>query len=119
MKDGEVVIEGRVDNWIISGGEKINPKEIEDDLLASGHVESILVLGKDSKEWGQALVAIVVPKEGLNQQELIANMNKYLKQTLANHKLPKAYLLVEELPILENGKRDNHRIRELLDSVNV
>ena len=119
LKDGEVVIEGRVDNWIISGGEKINPKEIEDDLLASGHVESILVLGKDSKEWGQALVAIVVPKEGLNQQELIANMNKYLKQTLANHKLPKAYLLVEELPILENGKRDNHRIRELLDSVNV
>ena len=65
------------------------------------------------------MVAIVVTKEGLNQKELIANKNKYLKQTLANHKLPKAYLHVEELPILENGKRDNHRIRELLDSVNV
>ena len=65
LKDGAVIIEGRVDNWIISGGEKINPKEIEDDLLASGYVESILVLGKDSKEWGQALVAIVVPKEGI------------------------------------------------------
>ena len=46
-------------------------------------------------------------------------MNKYLRQTLANHKLPKAYLLVKELPILENGKRDNSRIRELLDLVNV
>ena len=62
---------------------------------------------------------IVVPKEELNQQVLIDSMNQYLKQTLANHKLPKAYLLVEELPILENGKRDNVRIRELLDSVNV
>lgn len=119
LKDGAVIIEGRVDNWIISGGEKINPKEIEDDLLASGYVKSILVFGKDSKEWGQALVAIVVPKEGLNQQVLIDSMNQYLKQTLANHKLPKAYLFVEELPILENGKRDNARIRELLDSVNV
>ena len=119
LKDGAVIIEGRVDNWIISGGEKINPKEIEDDLLASGYVESILVFGKDSKEWGQALVAIVVPKEGLNQQVLIDSMNQHLKQTLANHKLPKAYLFVEELPILENGKRDNARIRELLDSVNV
>ena len=119
LKDGAVIIEGRVDNWIISGGEKINPKEIEDDLLASGYVESILVFGKDSKEWGQALVAIVVPKEGLNQQVLIDCMNQHLKQTLANHKLPKAYLFVEELPILENGKRDNARIRELLDSVNV
>ena len=67
--------------------------------------------GKDSKEWGQALVAIVVPKEGLNQQVLIDSMNQHLKQTLANHKLPKAYLFVEELPILENGKRDNVRIR--------
>ena len=119
LKDGEVIIEGRVDNWIISGGEKIKPKEIEDDLLASGYVESILVLGKDSKEWGQALVAIVVPKEGLNQQVLIDCMNQHLKQTLANHKLPKAYLFVEELPILENGKRDNSRIMKLLDSVNV
>lgn len=119
LKNGEVIIEGRVDNWIISGGEKINPKEIEDDLLASGYVESILVLGKDSKEWGQALVAIVVPKEGLNQQVLIDSMNQHLKQTLANHKLPKAYLFVEELPILENGKRDNTRMMKLLDSVNV
>ena len=76
-----MIIEGRVDNWIISGGEKINPKEIEDDLLASGYVKSILVLGKDSKEWGQALVAIVVPKEGLNQQVLIDCMNQHLKQT--------------------------------------
>ena len=55
----EGIIEGRVDNWIISGGEKINPKEIEDDLLASGYVESILVLGKiqksGDKHWSQLL----------------------------------------------------------------
>ena len=57
--------------------------------------------------------AIVVPKEGLNQQVLIDSMNQHLKQTLANHKLPKAYLLVEELPILENGKRDNARIMKI------
>ena len=98
---------------------KINPKEIADCLLASDYVESILVLGKDSKDWGQALVAIVVPKEGLNQQVLINSMNQHLKQTLANHKLPKAYLFVEELPILENGKRDNALMMKLLDSVNV
>ena len=117
LKDGALIIEGRVDDWIISGGEKINPKEIEDSLLAASYVKSVLVAGKDSKEWGQALVAILVPKKELNQQVLIDHLNQHLKQNLANHKLPKAYLLVEELPILENGKRDNGRIRKLLDSV--
>lgn len=117
LKDGHLVIEGRVDNWIISGGEKINPKEIEDSLCASGYIESALVVGKDSIEWGQAIVAILVCKGDLNQEALISTLNKYLRQNLANHKLPKAYLCVQELPILENGKRDNGRIKRLLDSV--
>jgi acyl-CoA synthetase (AMP-forming)/AMP-acid ligase II len=42
-----------------------------------------------------------------------------LKQTLANYKLPKAYRFVDELPILENGKKDTVQIKELLDSIRV
>lgn len=118
-KEGYLVIEGRMDDWIISGGEKINPKEIEDSLYASGYVESAMVLGKDSKEWGQALVVILVSQGHLSQEAVIDHLNEYLKHNLANYKLPKAYLFVEELPILENGKRNNVQIRELLDSIEV
>lgn len=117
--NGQLIIEGRMDNWIISGGEKINPKEIEDILHASGFVESALVIGKNSKEWGEALVAILVCKQGFKKERLIETLNAYLRQNLANHKLPKTYLFVEKLPILENGKRDNSRIQELLDSVSL
>ncbi|CAI8269723.1 MAG: 2-succinylbenzoate--CoA ligase [Puniceicoccaceae bacterium MED-G32] len=119
LEDGQLIIEGRTDNWIISGGEKINPKEVEESLNASGYIESALVIGKDSKEWGQALVGILVPKGDLTDKVLVDNLNDYLKQNLANHKLPKAYLFVEELPILENGKRDNGQIGKLLYSVTV
>lgn len=118
-KEGHMVIEGRMDNWIISGGEKINPKEIEDSLHASGYVESAMVLGKDSKDWGQALIAILVSQGELSQQTVIDKLNEYLKHTLANYKLPKAYRFVDELPILENGKKDTVRIKELLDSIRV
>jgi acyl-CoA synthetase (AMP-forming)/AMP-acid ligase II len=108
-----------MDNWIISGGEKINPKEIEDSLHASGYVESAMVLGKDSKDWGQALIAILVSQGELSQQTVIDKLNEYLKHTLANYKLPKAYRFVDELPILENGKKDTVQIKELLDSIRV
>ena len=78
-----------------------------------------MVLGKDSKEWGQALVVILVSQGHLSQEAVIDHLNEYLKHNLANYKLPKAYLFVEELPILENGKRNNVQIRELLDSIEV
>ena len=112
-----MAIEGRVDNWIISGGEKINPKEIENSLIASGYVESALVIGKDSKEWGQAIVAILLQKSDSSHEVLIDSIKEYLRKDLANYKLPKAYVLVDELPILENGKQDKGRLNELLKSL--
>ena len=60
-----------------------------------------------------------MPKGDLTDKVLVDNLNDYLKQNLANHKLPKAYLFVEELPILENGKLDNGQIGKLLYSVTV
>ena len=119
LEDGKLIIEGRTDNFIMSGGEKINPKEIEESLYASGYIKSVLVIGKDSKEWGQVLIGIIVPKGDLTDEVLEDNLNEYLKKNLAKYKLPKAYVFVEELPILENGKRDNGRIRKLLYSASV
>ena len=113
------MIEGRVDNWIISGGEKINPKEIEDSLVASGHVESALVIGKDSKEWGQAVVAILLHNSNISPKALIDSVKESMKNDLAAYKRPKAYLLVKELPILENGKQDKGRLNELLKSLTI
>lgn len=119
LKEGQLVIEGRIDDWIISGGEKIDPSEVEDSLLATDYIQSALVLGKDSKEWGQALVAILVAQSDFSQKELIDLLKVHLSKNLAVFKRPKAYIFVEELPILENGKRDKRRLRGLLESVTV
>ena len=102
LKDGEVVIEGE---WII-GLLVVEKKLILKKLKTTFWPQAtwnrslfwVKIQKSGDKHWSQLLFL-----RGLNQQELIANMNQYLKQTLANHKLPKAYLLVEELPILENG----------------
>ena len=65
------------------------------------------------------MIGIIVPKGDLTDEVLEDNLNEYLKKNLAKYKLPKAYVFVEELPILENGKRDNGEIRKLLYSVSV
>ena len=95
-EDGYVSIVGRSKDLIISGGFNVYPAEIESYLNAMPGVQESAVVGVPHPDFGEAVIAVVVPQSGseLEPAQLIAAM----KKTIANFKVPKAVFLAAELP---------------------
>jgi malonyl-CoA/methylmalonyl-CoA synthetase len=108
--NGYLTIVGRSKDLIISGGYNVYPKEIESviDELA-GVVESA-VIGVPHSDFGEAVVAVIVPQSGkaLNEQQVIAA----LKSKIANFKVPKRVFFVPQLPRNTMGKVQKNVLRE-------
>ena len=100
--DGYLFIEGRADDTIIRGGENIAPAEIEEVLLAHAGVGEACVVRLPDDEWGQRIVAVVVPTAGvkLDAEELKAAVRAQLRGS----KTPETVLFREALPHTETGK---------------
>jgi fatty-acyl-CoA synthase len=98
---GRLVIDGRDDDMIVSGGENVYPREVEEVLLHHPAVADAAVTGAPDERFGQALVAHVVPRVGGADP---AELREYLKGQLANYKVPRDVVLHEALPRNETGK---------------
>ncbi len=106
-KDGSLHVTGRLDRIIITGGEKVDPAEVEAALLKTPGVQEALVAGVDDSEWGQRVTAFIVGEtQGLDEK---------LRQQMHAHKVPKNYIKVDAIPLNENGKVDWNIIRSLLE----
>ncbi|HME15588.1 MAG TPA: fatty acid--CoA ligase family protein, partial [Mycobacterium sp.] len=79
--DGYLFIGGRSDDTIIRGGENIAPAELEDVLIEHAHVRDVAVVGIEDPQWGQAIVAVVVPAVGTDPdpEELREHVRKSLR----------------------------------------
>ncbi len=100
-EQGRLYIDGRDDEMIVSGGENVFPAEVEE--LLSGHekIEEAAVIGVDDEKFGQRLKAFVVKRgDGPTEEEVKA----YVKENLANYKVPREVVFVEELPRNATGK---------------
>jgi acyl-CoA synthetase (AMP-forming)/AMP-acid ligase II len=100
--DGRLSVEGRDDEMIVSGGENVFPREVEDLLADHEEIEEVAVVGVEDKEFGQRLKAFVVPRNGavLTAQAI----QDYVKENLARFKVPRDVVFVEELPRNATGK---------------
>jgi O-succinylbenzoic acid--CoA ligase len=98
-EDGNWFVQGRLDCTIITGGEKVNPREIEQVLGQFESVRECVVYGIEDEEWGQCVVAYISPTT-INIQKL----KDFAKRKLASHSIPKEWYLVEELPLSAMGK---------------
>lgn len=107
--EGNLTICGRAKDLIKSGGEWINPAEIEEIVGALPHVAQVAVIGRNDEKWGERPVLIVEPHRGksLNEEALLAS----LKGRVAQWWLPDAILLVNSLPLAPTGKIDKNRLR--------
>src|SRR3954463_13401550 len=101
-EDGRLFIDGRDDEMIVSGGENVFPREIEDLLADHEGVEEAAAIGVDDEDFGQRLMAFVVKEEGKEVSE--EDLKGYVKQNLARYKVPREIVFVEELPRNATGK---------------
>jgi len=110
VPDHYLCIVGRNKDLIISGGYNVYPKEIESFIDDMDGVEESAVIGIPHKDFGEAVIAIVVPKPGakLNSQSMI----DALKSKIANFKVPKRIEIVEGLPRNAMGKVQKNVLRQ-------
>ncbi|HQU14159.1 MAG TPA: AMP-binding protein, partial [Thermodesulfobacteriota bacterium] len=108
--DGYVFILDRSKDMIVSGGENIYPREIEDAILRHPSVREVAVIGVPDREWGESVKAIVVPAPGtaVTEQELIA----FCKDHLASYKKPRSVEFADVLPKNSNGKVLKRELKE-------
>jgi acyl-CoA synthetase (AMP-forming)/AMP-acid ligase II len=99
---GRLFVDGRDDEMIVSGGENVFPREVEDLLADHEHVEDVAVIGVEDEEFGQRLKAFVVTRAGGSLSE--DDVKAYVKQNLARFKVPREVVFVEELPRNATGK---------------
>jgi 2-furoate---CoA ligase len=102
-EDGELVVSGRVDDMIISGGENIHPVEVEEVLARHPLVADVAVIGEPDEKWGQRVVAFAVPRgRGLTAEDL----DRHCRQApdLAAFKRPRRVAFVKEIPRTASGK---------------
>ena len=103
---GRVIVLGRADRYINSGGEKTDPLLVENALRAAG-VGDAFVVGEPDSEWGERVVALV-------KEPLPENLLEKIKQDLPPWMLPKRLIRVSALPFDSKGKLDRARLSVLL-----
>jgi fatty-acyl-CoA synthase len=99
---GRLFIDGRDDEMIVSGGENVFPREVEDLLADHEAVVEVAVIGVEDEEYGQRLKAFVVLAEGLEASE--EDMKAHVKTHLAGYKAPREVEFIDELPRNATGK---------------
>ena len=115
--EGYLYIVDRLKELIITGGENVYPREVEEALYAYPDVQECAVVGVPDKEWGERVLAFVVPKAG--KDPFAEDMKQFLKARLAPFKVPKEYVIKTDFPKSPAGKTLKRELkRKYLDRKN-
>ena len=109
-EDGFVYLVDRKKDMIVSGGENIYSREVEEAILTHPAVADAAVIGVPDPYWGESVKAVVVLKAGTRatEQELIT----HCKTRIASYKCPKSVEYMDEIPRLPSGKVTKVTLRE-------
>jgi len=99
---GRLFVDGRDDDMIISGGENVFPREVEDLLHSHPEIDDVAVIGVPDEKFGQGLKAFVVRAAGSRLEA--AAVKSHVKENLAGYKVPREVVFVSELPRNSTGK---------------
>ena len=108
---GRLFVEGRDDEMIVSGGENVFPKEVEDLLARHEAVSDVAAIGVDDEDFGQRLRAFVVLEKGKQASE--DDLKAHVKSNLARYKVPREIVFLAELPRNVTGKVLKRELRQL------
>lgn len=109
-EEGYYKITGRIKDMIIRGGENIYPKEIEDFIYTHQKVKDVQVIGIPSKQYGEEIMACIIPKEDVTVTE--EEIKEYVRTHMAKYKIPSFVMFVQEFPMTASGKIQKFKLRE-------
>jgi acyl-CoA synthetase (AMP-forming)/AMP-acid ligase II len=113
--DGFVTLIDRSKDLIISGGSNIYPREIEEVLLRHPGVMQVSVVGAPDPEWGEEVVALVVPAPGATV--CAEALDALCLENIARFKRPKRYHFIDTLPMNDYGKVLKTELRNLISTL--
>jgi O-succinylbenzoic acid--CoA ligase len=110
--DGLVSVQGRADDVIVTGGEKVAPAAVEAALAGHPGVREVAVTGVPDPEWGARVVAVVVPADPASPPTL-ESLRAQVSRELGRRAAPSGLVVVDDLPRLALGKIDRTALRRL------
>jgi O-succinylbenzoic acid--CoA ligase len=114
LDQGALVVDGRFDDLINTGGLKVVPRLIEAALTQLDAVAEAVVVGSPDPEWGQVVSAAIVVAQGTSPPTL-DDLRGRLRGVLPDHALPRRLATLTELPVRGPGKPDRAAVRRLFD----
>ncbi|HEX4720528.1 MAG TPA: AMP-binding protein [Thermoleophilaceae bacterium] len=103
-EDGNLTVEGRIADTIVTGGENVAAAEVEEALISHPLVDDVAVVGRPDPEWGQAVTAFVVGSADPDE------LRAHARERLAGYKVPKAIHRLDEIPRNAAGKVQRGRL---------
>ena len=100
--NGYLYIVDRLKDMIITGGENVYPREIEELLYTRPEVQECAVIGLPDMVYGERVTAVIIPKENTSLDQ--AELKAFLKSALSPYKVPKEFIQVSEFPRSSAGK---------------
>ena len=115
LRDGRLTVTGRLDDVVITGGVNVAPAAVEAALRDHPSVADAVVLGRPDDEWGQRVVAAVVPIPGTEPQ--LAELRAWVGDRLGAPAAPRQLHLIDSIPLLHTGKPDRRAVAALIPEV--
>jgi acyl-CoA synthetase (AMP-forming)/AMP-acid ligase II len=109
--EGYLYLVDRKKDLIISGGENIYSREVEEAVVTHDAVSEVAVIGVADAKWGEAVMAIVVTKPGSTTTPM--SIIEHCRTMIASYKKPSHVVFVDEIVKLPSGKIDKVRLRRL------
>jgi len=107
---GRLVVVGRADEVIVTGGEKVHPGRVADTLRGHQAVLQAEVVGIPDPEWGEAVAAVIIGPNAIGP-----NLERWARERLARHEGPKHWVFVDAFPLLANGKVDRVALQQMAE----
>ena len=112
--DGFIYIVGRSKNIIKSGGYRISPNEIENEILSLEKVRGCVIIGIPDEIMGEAIVAVIPSSNTLDNNDLRMEILTHCNQRLPSYKVPKKIIFIDEYPLNSSNKMDMTRLKEIV-----
>lgn len=110
---GRLVVRGRADDVINTGGHKVVPGEVAAALQTCPGVKDVAVVGQPDPEWGERVIAVVVPADPADPPALEL-LRMHVRERLPRYAAPSRVVMVDAVPMLPSGKHDIVRLRQEL-----